>query len=97
MKDQEGQSASSSKISRQSIKPLLMYGKFSIFEEGGRRILEFSKYRHLGVGGSGGSKCVAVPNFAAIGQTVAEIWRLSAFLDLLCACLELWTIYTKRM
>jgi len=26
-----------------------------------------------------GSICVIIPNFAAIGQTVAEIWRFSIF------------------
>jgi len=40
------------------------------------------------------SKCVTVPNFVAIGQTVADIWRVidfprwrsSAILDLWCVC-----------
>ena len=33
----------------------------------------------LGSEGSRGPKCVIVPNFAAIGQTVAEIWRFFDF------------------
>ena len=47
--------------------------------------------------GSRGSNCVIVPNFVAIGQAVAEMWRFfsifprcrpSAILDLLCVCLD---------
>jgi len=49
--------------------------------------------------GSRVSNCIILPNFVAIGQTVAEIWRffnfsifpirqLLAILDLLCACFE---------
>ena len=42
-------------------------------------ILDFQNVKILGVEGSRRSKCITVPNFAAIGQAVAEIWR---FLDL---------------
>jgi len=40
---QDGQNASLSQISRRSVKPLLRYGDFSIFQDGGRRHLGFSK------------------------------------------------------
>jgi len=44
-----------------------------LFKNGGRHQFGFSNFE--GSEGSGGSVCVTVPNFVAIGQTAAEIWR----------------------
>ena len=72
-KGQEGQNASIRQISRQSAKPLLRYGHISIFQDGGRRHLGFLKGGNLGVGRGKRAKMRHLPNFVAIGQTVAEI------------------------
>ena len=40
----EGRTASSCQISSKSVKPRLKYGNFSIFRDGGRRHLGFSKF-----------------------------------------------------
>jgi len=51
-----------------------------IFQNGGRRHLEFLKFPNVkGRECQEGQKCVTVPNSVAIGQTVAEIWRLFDF------------------
>jgi len=42
-KGQDGQNASPCQILRRSVKPLLRYGDFSTFQDGGRRHLAFSK------------------------------------------------------
>jgi len=61
------------------VEPLMRYDDFSIFQDGGRHHLGFSKDGNFGVEGSRESKCVTVPNFAAIVQTVAEICRFFDF------------------
>jgi len=50
-----------------------------IFQDGGRRHLEFSKIRNLNGRSDVGPICVIVPNFIKIDQTVAEIWRFNGF------------------
>jgi len=62
-----------------SVKPLPIYGDFLFFRMAAAAILGFQNLKILGVGGSRQPKCVTVPNFAVIGQTVAEIWRFFDF------------------
>jgi len=52
---------------------------FSIFQDGGRRRLGFLKFQFLTVARLKRSNCVILPNFMAIGQTIAEIWRFFDF------------------
>jgi len=49
-KGQEGQNASPRQILHRSVKPLLRYGELSIFQDGDRRNLGFSKRGILDVG-----------------------------------------------
>ena len=48
-------------------------------------MLDFQNVEILGSEGSRGSKCATMPNFAAIGQTVAEIWRFFKFFNMAAA------------
>ena len=54
--------------------PLLRYGDFSIFQDGGRPQLGFLKCRNFNGrdGQEGQTNCVTVQNFVAIGRTVAN-------------------------
>jgi len=56
-----------------------MASDFSIFQDGGRRRLGFLKFQILTVARLKRSNCVNLPNFMAIGQTIAEIWRFFDF------------------
>jgi len=59
---------------------LLSYGDFSIFQDGGPAILNFQNVEILHVEWVKRVNVQNVPNFAAIDQTVCEIWRfLSIF------------------
>jgi len=53
---------------------------FRIFKMAAAAILNFEKFKIIRSQGSKGSNCVNVPNFVAIGQTFAEIWRFSDFI-----------------
>jgi len=79
---QKDQYASSCQISRRSVKPLLRYADFSIFQDGGRRHVKFSKCKNLRGGKVKGSKRITVPNLMAIGELVFEIWRFFDFAHL---------------
>ena len=52
---------------------------FPFFKKAAAAILDFENVEILGAGRSRETKCVTVPNFAAINQTVAEIWRCFDF------------------
>jgi len=53
---------------------------FSIFfQNSDRRHLGFLKFRNLTVESVKRSNCVTMPNFVAMGQTDAEIWRFYDF------------------
>ena len=76
----ETQYASPYQISRRSVKPFRRYGRFSIFQDGGRPpswIFKSWKFQ-LSVP-FGGPICVSMPNFAKIGRTVPEIWPIFNF------------------
>ena len=72
---QDGRSASPCQISSKSVQPRLKYGDFSIFQDGGRRHLGFSKFQIF----DGGSNYVTTPNFVEIGPNAAEILRFIDF------------------
>jgi len=81
-KGEERQNESPCRISRRSIMPLLRYGDFYIFQDGGRHHLGFSKCENLrGRKGQKGRNA-SLSNFVAIGQIVAEIWRYCDFVHL---------------
>ena len=52
---------------------------FPFFKMAVAAILYFQIFEFLTVERSRGLNCIATPNFVAIGQTVAEIWRLCDF------------------
>jgi len=62
-----------------SLNPLLRYGDFSILKMSAVRRLGFLKGRNFNSRYGGEDMCVTVPNFAAIVQIVAEIWRFFEF------------------
>jgi len=64
---------------------LLRHGHFSIFQDGSRPTLDFQNMEILGAEGSRRPKCVAMPNFAVIAQTVAEIWPFFDFFKMTAA------------
>ena len=66
-------------ISRRSVEPLLRFGDFSIFHDGGRAILDFKSGKCSGGKGPRRPKRVTMPNFAQISQTVAVIWPFFDF------------------
>ena len=73
----EAQYASPYQISRRLVKPFQRYGRFSIFQDGGRPpfwIFKSCKFQ-LSVP-FGGRIFVSVPNFAKIDWTVPEIWPI---------------------
>ena len=65
-KGQKGQLASSCQISWLSVKSLLRYGNFSIFQDGGRHV-RFSNFRIFNVERSRKPNCNTMPNFMTIG------------------------------
>jgi len=52
---------------------------FQFFKMAAAAILDFQNLRILGVGRLKTAKCVTVPNFAAIGNIVAEMWPFFDF------------------
>jgi len=56
------------------------------FHNGGRHHLGFSKFRNVKGGRVKRSMCITVPNFVAIGQTVAEIWRFLELSKMAAVC-----------
>jgi len=84
-------------ISWWSVKPLRIIWQFFRFSSLRlSAILDFQKFDILRPVGFRGPICVNVPNFAEFGQNIAKIyriiyfsiWRPSAILELLCACLD---------
>jgi len=79
-KDDWGQTASPCKVWWLSVILLLRCGDISMFQDGGRRHLGFLKCPIFhGRKGQEGSKCVTLPNFVEIGQTVADMGKFSIF------------------
>ena len=78
----EAQYVSPYQISRRLVKQFRRYGRFSIFQDGGRRHFGFLKFQNFKrLKRSRGSNCVCMQNFVEIAQTAAEIWRFLDFLD----------------
>ena len=62
--------------------PFRRYGRFSIFQDGGRRHLGFWKFQIFnGWDAQKGQTASACQIFVKIAQTVAEIWRFLIFHD----------------
>ena len=61
-------------ISSKSVKPGPKHGDFSIFQDGGRRHVGFSKFQVFVRSDSlRGLNCFAIPNLVEIDRSVAEI------------------------
>jgi len=74
---QDGRTASACQILSKSLKPLLRYGDFSIFQDGGRPpSWIFKSWKFQLPIPFGGPISVTLPNFAKIGRTVLEIWPI---------------------
>jgi len=87
----EDPDASLYRFSLKSVVPLRRYCDFSNFQDGRRHYLGFLKSQNFyWLLGPRGSRCISVPNFVKIGESVANIlrfydfsrWRPSAILDL---------------
>jgi len=92
---QEGRAASSCQIWSKSVKTPSRYGEFSIFQDGGRRHLEFLKFVKFNgwtaQEGRPASPCQIwsksvklLPRYDDF--SIFPRWRPSAILDLLCVC-----------
>ena len=71
---QEGLTASLCQISMKPLQPQPRYRDFSIFQDGGRHHLGFSKFQKRW-GRSRGSNYVIMPNFVEIAQNANEICK----------------------
>jgi len=61
------------------VKMLPTYSSISTFQTGVHPPCWIFKIQNFNGRQSWGSTCITVPNFVAIGQTVAEIWRFLSF------------------
>jgi len=68
-----------------SLEPRPRYGDFSIFQDGGRRHLGFSKFEIFNIRNgqdSRGSNCITVPNFVEIARSAAKICEFQYYASL---------------
>ena len=76
----EGQYASACQISRRSVESFRRYGRFSIFQDGGRRYFGFWKFQIFkGWDAQEGRTESVCKMFFQIAQTAAGIWRFIIF------------------